>query len=181
LIFFYWYCQRVFRAEHVSIELPAFLAIVIYVLFVFAGLVITMTYLGNAVWKFGWKRLAPAWVIMIATLPAIITYGTIYDLYMQRAFVRITDDTYMYRVARVWSENLEVTGLESEGYDFVFSFEPVYVYDRSTEDSFGYAYTINDVYVDVIHTDGSVKTMVLPKLDKGGCRTVSIGGLKSVR
>jgi hypothetical protein len=176
LIFFYWFWQRAFQAINIKIELISFFTMIAFLIFGSITLICSLIYFQK--FRKNWKRLMPALFIATITIPAIILYGTIYDLNSKKAFILVINDDGAYKASRIWSANFEIIELEKEGNRFVASYEPVYVYDWTKENSFGYEYKINDVFIDLVTKDHKLKTLKLPKFEKGVCDHFKVSELE---
>ena len=128
--------------------------------------------------KFNSNRFVPALIILAFTFPIIILYGTLYDKYSEQVFIKIVNDKLGYKSKRIWSKNFEITGLELQDDILIVNYLPIYVYDWNKEDSFGYEYSINNVYVDLLTTDKKIKTFKLPSFEKGSCKQINISQLE---
>jgi hypothetical protein len=176
VIFFYWFYQRSFHAMNVHIELISFFIIVTYLVFSCIILIFSVLYFFQ--FKNNWKRIAPALFILVFTVPALFTYGTMYDLHANKTYVRVVNDLDSLNVYRIRSANFSIDALEKKGNDFVVSYEPVYEYDWTKEDSFGFEYEIKEIFIDLVSADNMVHTYEMPVFEKGVCAHIKVSALK---
>jgi hypothetical protein len=176
-IFLYWFYKRNWFAENADIELAAGITILGFILFGFITILLsTMLILSNAK---DWKKIIAPILIIVLTIPMIDIYGVLYTSLSDKAFVRIINDTDK-TVKRVWSDNFEITIFDSapldfdaDPIDFIISYYPVYTYDWTKEDSFGYDYEITPVKIELLG-NGTVSHYTLPEYSKGECRTITL-------
>lgn len=174
LIFFYWFYKRTCFAENIYIEAPAFFALIGFLLL---GLLVVILCIGFVIkHKIYWKKIIIPLLIICITIPVIDLYGTMHNELSQKAFVHIISDTDQ-RINRIWSDNFEIRYAETEGKDFILSFNPVYTFNWQERVRSFPVYEINKIHVDV-DQNGSLVTYDFPDIEKGDCETIRISQLK---
>lgn len=169
--FFYWFYKRTWFADNVDIEVFALFTILGFLLLALTTIILCIDFVGKN--RSNWKKIIIPIVIIVLTVPVIDLYRTLYTSLSDQAFVRIINDTDK-QISRIWSDNFEIIHSENKWHDFVISFYPVYTYDWTQQDSFGYDYTIHTVHIDLHPKDGSTVTYNLPVFSKGDCETIKL-------
>lgn len=169
--FIYWFYKRKWFAENVDIELLAFNIILGFLLLALVTIILCVLFVVKN--RTDWKRIIIPIVIIGLTFPIVDLYGTLHTSLSDKAFVRIINDTDR-KINRIWSDNFELTYYDNKSNDFVISFYPVYTYDWTEENSFGYDYSIHTVHIDLKQKGDSVVTYNLPDLSKGDCETIKL-------
>lgn len=175
-VFFYWYYSREWFARDADIESAALVAIVLYILLGLVVLYLAVYHFvyGSARWYWGFGPL----LIMVITIGVIDLYSTTHQHIRKRAYVRVVGrepgPTYM----AIWSAHFEqVLYVNNDDREFMFSYLPSYTYDWSRVDnSIGPYYTVDSVFIE-IRKDGNTRCWLLPFMEKGYCRTLSMDEL----
>lgn len=172
MVFFYWFYKRIWYASNVDIELLAFFSILGFVLCIPFVLILCFWIVSKN--RADWKKILVPVSIIVLTVPVIHLYGTVHTLISEKAYVRIINDTDA-QISRIWSDNFELTNLETKGNDFVISFSPVYIFDwRLGRSNSEIDYKVNPLSIDLKLKNDSIATYILPNFEKGNCRAIQL-------
>jgi hypothetical protein len=174
-IFLYWFYKRTSFAENVVIEVPAFFALVGFLLCSILVLILCIVFIIKN--KKEWKKIIIPLTIMGVTIPVIDVYGTMHRELSQKAFVRVVNDTNQ-RINRIWSDHFEITYSQNYEKEYIFSFYPVYTYDWEQITRSYHPYKISVIHMDVFQK-GTVVTLDLSELPKGECKTIKVSQLNN--
>ena len=176
--FFLWFILRLNFALDFQVQLPAALSIIIYLL---SSLILIGLLVYQLIQKFdNWKRFLIPILISTITFPIIIFYSELVDLYSQKVFVRIIDDSDKMDIEHVWTVNFKKY-LHSN--DEVIIYTPVFVYELYEDghpvidDSYP-VYQINPINIDIGDTLGRhFQSFELGAFEPGTCETIFISEL----
>lgn len=179
VVFFYWYYSREWFARSADIEGVALLAILIYGLF---GLVALCLLVHHCLHVRGMWGLALVPVFILSSTWAMIDlYATTYRALREKAYVRVVDRELGPTHVAVWSAHFEQgVYVENDDREFMFSYQPTRAYDWSQRDnSMGPYYTVDSVFIEV-REDGRTRCWLLPFLEKGDCRTLTMSEIRQL-
>ena len=171
--FFYWYYKRTWYASNADIELFAFFTILGFLLFAVLTLLLCTFFIYKN--QTSWKKIIIPILIIVLTFPLIDLYGTLHNSLLDKAYVRIINDSKDLEIDRIWSENFEMRYFKKNKDDIIISFYPVYNYDWTQMiSSDWYHYDINPVFIDLKITNDSIRTYELNEFSKGDCKTITL-------